>query len=237
MSKAARSGLSTVKRDWTDQPSSPEVFYPWEPTQRAAQPQPQARGPSTKAPLTGAEKRLRDIQEALAGHRFPQPPPLSNSSSQNKRGSPTDLPAMAPPEKRRRLPPDWDDSLSTPSLSAQSRSSNSRGGSVSSQTTVATPSESKSIAPVFLSQEQTRILKLVQNGDSLFYTGSAGRVAVFLVVATCYSFCRDWKIGSPAGDHQITTQEVSGCLGCCGHNGFHWCVLYALVFPILQTNA
>jgi hypothetical protein len=33
----------------------------------------------------------------------------------------------------------------------------------------------KKVAPVFLSQEQTHVLKLAQEGRSLFYTGSAGQ--------------------------------------------------------------
>jgi hypothetical protein len=178
MSKA-RSGLSTVKRDWDDHPSSsPEVFYDWGATQRPAQQQHKTQqltvGSSTTVPLTGAQKRLKDIQEALASMHGP---PSSRSSSQNKRESPTDFSGTAHPEKRRRLPPGWDDSLSTPSLSVPSRSSNSTRSSGSSQTIVATPPEPKTIASVFLSQEQTRILKLVQDGDSVFYTGSAGMLA------------------------------------------------------------
>jgi len=179
MSKA-RSGLSTIKRDWDDHPSSsPEVFYDWGATQRPVQQQQrtqQEARSATTVPLTGAQKRLKEIQEALAG--LPRPP-CSGSSSQNKRESPTDSHGVAPPEKRRRLPPGWDDSLSMPSLSAQSRSSNSTRSSGSSQTIVATPSEPKTIASVFLSQEQTRILKLVQDGDSVFFTGSAGMLASF----------------------------------------------------------
>lgn len=179
MSKSARSGLSTVRRDWEDRPpSSPEVFYAWEPTQRPAPAQQQmTRGTSMTGGLTGAEKRLRDIQEAFA--QISREQSLhSESSSQNKRPSPSDAPATAPPEKRRRLPSSWDDSLSASSLSVQSRSSNSKSGSVSSQTTPAPP-ESKNLASIFLSQEQTRILKLVQGGESVFFTGSAGMFVYF----------------------------------------------------------
>jgi hypothetical protein len=212
MSKSARSGLSSVKRDWEDHPSSsPEVLFAWEPTQRPAQPQQQrthqqTRGSSTTVLLTGAQKRWKDIQDAFAG--MPQQPASSGSLSQSKRQSPTDTPATGPPEKRRRLPPGWDDSLSMPSLSVQSRSSNSTKGSGSSQTVVSTPPESKKIASVFLSPEQTRILKLVQDGESVFYTGSAG-IFLFYRDFVGYSLCRNREIGPSARDYQIVTQKVS----------------------------
>ena len=170
MFKPSRSGLSTVKRDWADRSASPEIFYQWEPTQRPAQARTQQI--ATETALTPQQKRLKHIQEALAGRICPPPPPLAESSSQSKRGSPTDVPATAPPQKRRRLPPGWDDSLSMPSLSAQSKSSAKRASS--SKTIGATPPEPKAIAPIFLSQEQTRILQLVSSGESVFYTGSAG---------------------------------------------------------------
>ncbi|TRM65513.1 PIF1-like helicase-domain-containing protein [Schizophyllum amplum] len=41
-------------------------------------------------------------------------------------------------------------------------------------TTVAPKTSKKSLAGVFLSGEQTQILKLVEEGNSIFYTGSAG---------------------------------------------------------------
>jgi hypothetical protein len=109
-----------------------------------------------------------------------------------------------------------------PSLSVQSRSSNSTRGS--SQTLVATPPEPKKIASIFLSQEQTRILKLVQDGESVFYTGSAGKLTSSFENFIVYLLHRDRKIGSPTRDYQIITQKVSNH-GRCGHNGLYWCVL------------
>jgi len=230
MSKA-RSGLSTVKRDWDDIPSSsPEVVYDWGATQRPVQPQQKTQQTAgSSAPLTGQQKRLRDIQEALAGmHR----PPSSGSSSQNKRESPTDSHGTAPPEKRRRLPPGWEDSLSMPSLSSSSSKSTKSSGS--SQTIVATPPEPKAIASIFLSQEQTKILKLVQDGDSVFYTGSAGMLAS-LIISVGYHLCRDWKIGSPARDYQ-NIKKIS-IPRRCGHNGFHWCVIVYFCYSVLRNDA
>ena len=167
-SKSARSGLASVKRDWVNSPkSSQEVLIPWEPTQRPTQP--------THA-LTGSEARLRAIQAALAGCRkSPSPPPVSSSTS-SKRASPEVEPATAPVKKRaRQLPPDWfkDDPLSSSSIS-RSKSSKSLDSTRPSTLMGSSASTDKKLAAVFLSQEQTKILKLVQDGVSVFYTGSAG---------------------------------------------------------------
>ncbi|KAJ3515174.1 hypothetical protein NLJ89_g1922 [Agrocybe chaxingu] len=176
MSKA-RSGLGSVKRDWSsngvlhEPRSSQEIAWP--PTQA-----PQPAAPSRK--LTGSELRLKAIQEALAGYPPAVPPPLAKSSVQNKRASPTaQLAAEPQPKRARQLPPDWPgtDALSRPTLSAKPPSGYSRTNSKSAFNSPASSSGTsapKKIAPIFLSQEQTQILKLVQDGDSVFYTGSAG---------------------------------------------------------------
>jgi len=193
MSKSALSGLGSFKREWSSSAplsSSPEVLIPWEPTQ-ASKPPPK---PPSK-PLTPSERRLIAIREALAGYSAPPPPPLVGSTAQNnsairavippalhppplartqnKRVSPTSSSDALTQKRARQLPPDWlrDDVLSMPSLSSSSAASSSTKSLTS---TSSTPSEPKKIAPVFLSQEQTKLLKLVQNGESVFYTGSAG---------------------------------------------------------------
>lgn len=173
-SKPAQSGLGTVKRDWSSssaqEPRSSQSIY-WPPTP-PNQPQPAARK------LTGAEQRLKDIQDALAGYSSASPPrsvampPLADSQAQNKRASPSEN--TAPRAKRaRELPPGWrNDTLSKPSLpQRQSIGANSKKTAYEYSAPSSAP---KKIAPIFLSQEQTQILKLVQDGDSVFYTGSAG---------------------------------------------------------------
>jgi len=189
-SKSALSGLGSFKREWSSSAhpsSSPEVLIPWEPTQAS---KPPLKPPSK--PLTPSERRLIAIQEALAGYSAPPPPPLIGSTAQNnsairtvippalhppplartqnKRVSPTSSSDALTQKRARQLPPDWlrDDVLSMPSLSSASSSTKSL------TSTSSTPSEPKKVAPVFLSQEQTKLLKLVQNGESVFYTGSAG---------------------------------------------------------------
>jgi len=166
-SKFARSGLASVKRNWADSPkSSQEVLIPWEPTQRPAQP---------IHALTGSEARLKAIQEALAGYKKPPSPSSVNSTTQSKRASPEVEPANAPVKKRaRQLPPDWDDALSSSSISRSKSFKSLNSTSSSTPMSSNTSTDKKPLAPVFLSQEQTKILKLVQDGESVFYTGSAG---------------------------------------------------------------
>ena len=175
-SKQAQSGLRIVKRDWsipsaTEEPRSSQPLY-WPPTP------PNSVQPAARK-LTGSEQRLKDIQDALAGYAPVPPsrstaiPPLVESQAPNRRASSSEKPDTAPPAKRaRQLPPDWhnNDTLSKPSLTRQSVGANKK----TIYETSTSSSSVKKIAPVFLSQEQTQILKLVQDGDSVFYTGSAG---------------------------------------------------------------
>lgn len=170
-SKSARSGLASVKRDWADSPkSSQELLIPWEPTQRPAH------------ALTGSEARLRAIQEALAGCRkSPPPPPVSSS----KRASPEVEPTTAPVKKRaRQLPPDWkDDALSSSSILRSKSFQSLHSTRPPTPMSLNTSTDKKPLAAVFLSQEQTKLLKLVQDGASVFYTGSAG---MFLQPLFCF---------------------------------------------------
>ena len=182
MSKSSKSGLGTFKRDWSDSSSSQEpkssqsIYWPATP--------PNAVQPPTRK-LTGAEQRLKDIQDALAGYASTGPPrsvvmpPLVESQTQNKRASPSENLATAPPVKKvRQLPPGWqmDDPLSKPSLSFPPVAADNKKSSYeySAPSSSGMSSGKQKIAPVFLSQEQTQILKLVQDGNSVFYTGSAG---------------------------------------------------------------
>ena len=136
--------------------------------------------------LTGPEQRLlKDIQDALAGYSSTTSP-SAGSQARNKRPSPSENTAPAPQTKRaRQLPPDWgrDDILSKPSLSDRPVAANNKKSTYDHFA----PSVKPKIAPVFLSQEQTQILKLVQDGNSVFYTGSAGMWFV-----TYWSLC--WKV-------------------------------------------
>ena len=178
--KQPQSGLRTLKRDFSSSSfgasSQPIDVDDWAPTPPVL--------PSTvptKA-LTGSEKRLKDIQDALAGippqnqHR---PLPLAQSSSQviNKRSNPSDF--DAPPTKRR-LPSSWEDTDKSMGMpSKQAIASRVQNAPKSTTKTVTTSSSTAAAKPakVFLSQEQNQILKLVADGSSVFYTGSAGELS------------------------------------------------------------
>jgi ATP-dependent DNA helicase PIF1 len=172
-SKAPQSGLRTVKRDWSE-PSlsqkSSEDLIEWPPT------------PPTRKSATGAEKRLRDIQDALAGRPVSSERILTNASSQVINSTEISEPPL---KKARQLPSSWssnDKSVSSASLSSStwtpsSSTTSSRRPPVSKSSTSSAPTSKSSRVPaVFLSQEQTHILKLVQEGHSVFYTGSAGEI-------------------------------------------------------------
>ena len=185
-----QSGLSTVRRDF----SSTEIVPPPKSSQSIHwSPSPPVAPPAPLKKLSGSEARLKAIQEALAGYPASEPPLLVQSLTQNKRPSPTGTSATGnPPKRARQLPPDWpsNDSLSKPSLSAKPLSSSARDPRKSAFNTPASSSGSGSsikpkVASVFLSQEQKTILKLVEEGESVFYTGSAGKFIHLL-----YILCR-----------------------------------------------
>ncbi|KAK0202682.1 hypothetical protein DFS33DRAFT_920634 [Desarmillaria ectypa] len=178
MSSKAQSGLRTFKRDFSSSSVMPQSSQEFE-WSSSPPPAPQSK------PLTGAQQRLKDIQDALAGKSvssekrpstFAQSKePLASSKTWNKR--PSDPPAAdlnpAPQKKARKLP----DSLSKPPGPKVQRSSSSatkHAGTKEAYVLSSSKDKKRKVASVFLSQEQTRILKLVQDGESVFYTGSAG---------------------------------------------------------------
>lgn len=181
MSKGAKSGLGSVQRDWSSSSLSSSQKIHWSPSPPAQQ--------VSKQPLSGAQQRLKDIQDALAGksvssERPARSQPLVTSTLLNKRPSP-DVEIIEPPAKKaRQLPTSWkdNDTLTSatwgPSASTSSRSAVQKP-IVTSLPPMTTTAVKAKVASVFLSQEQNQILKLVQEGNSVFYTGSAGEL--------CYS--------------------------------------------------
>jgi hypothetical protein len=178
-SKQAQSGLRTLTRDFStdshsSQRSDPDLIY-WPPT--PAQP--------PKKQLTGVEQRLKDIQDALAGRSEPTDKGPTNSSNQFLNKRPAAMIASEPPAKRRQLPDAWNDPARKPPPKTSMTAATEWVSSSSSRTIKTKPEaaqvpitvagKSSKVAPVFLSQEQTQILKLVENGNNVFYTGSAGR--------------------------------------------------------------
>lgn len=208
-SKQAQSGLGTIKRDFStdshsSQRSNPDLIY-WPPTP----------GQPSKKPLTGVEQRLKDIQDALAGRSVPTEKVLTNSSSQFTNKRPAAPIASEPPAKRRQLPDTWSDPVkkTVPKSSiiaatdwvSSSRSETVKAKPEAVQVPLSMAGSSTKVAPVFLSQEQTQILKFVQEGQNVFYTGSAGKCPHFGV---CVLACllatvryRYWKICSAQGNY------------------------------------
>lgn len=173
--KRPMSGLRSIKRDFSSSSlppvasqeslSSDPDTIPWQPT------------PPKK--LSGLEQRLKDIQDALNAQVSSSETVLASSQSQKRPSTSQD-----PPAKRRQLPASWNDKPQAaaqaprpayPSASSQRAFGKARQTNTNETLVVAAKSGSASKpAPVFLSQEQTHILKLVESGLSLFYTGSAG---------------------------------------------------------------
>lgn len=183
------SGLRTVKRDF----SSNSITSSSQTTDSAES--------SRQQKLTASEMRLKLIQEALNGTstREEKRQPFSGRSRTTasdtssvglKRPSPPD---DQPGSKKRQLPSSWNTSFDSQSASIASYSSTralSASATVNnaSKTTITVASTTKpsataaGVSGVFLSQEQTHILKLVEAGESLFYTGSAGEFACHSVL-------------------------------------------------------
>lgn len=178
--QSALSGLRTIKRDWSQSSSQSEDRISWpatQPTQSQSSKAPKAEIPS---------QRMRDIQLALDALSGKQPPGERPeiSTKQIANGTKRSLPpaSNSQPAKKRQLPPSWnEDTLSsssnfTSSSNFKSSSKFSLPAVKSTSLAVASSSSkpSSKLAGVFLSQEQTQILRLVENGNSVFYTGSAG---------------------------------------------------------------
>lgn len=165
--QSALSGLRTIKRDWSED----RISWPATPSTTQSQ---------KPKPGNALSQRMKDIQDALTGAQIPGER-TEISTKQIANGSKRPLPPAPdhPPAKKRQLPSSWDDTLSSSSNFKMSRTSSSL--SVKSTPLTVASSSSKSSKPtsklagVFLSQEQTHILRLVEAGNSIFYTGSAGK--------------------------------------------------------------
>ncbi|CAL1714612.1 unnamed protein product [Somion occarium] len=162
--KQVMSGLRSIKRDFSSNPvpSSSQDSTP-------------SSSQSGTRTLSGMEKRLRDIQAALDERAactekvlasYPSSQSGLSSSSSN---STLKRPATTHPEpanKRRQLPSSWNRDPPT----AHTTQSRNTIGTVTPKTS-SVPTKPGLVA---LSQEQTHILRLVEQGNSVFYTGSAG---------------------------------------------------------------
>lgn len=178
-----RSGLGTVKRDWSaNKPQNTELDDPDSDVISGWSPSP----PSTTA-TQSSRSRLSDLHASLSDNITSSEKLLSSSRSSQKRAAEPSEFLSQPPPKKRVLPASFSSgpqSKTNPIVRASSL--NSRHGTIFS--TKQKPPSSIRRAPsqptlksssklpnhISLSQEQNYILKLAQEGKSLFYTGSAG---------------------------------------------------------------
>jgi hypothetical protein len=171
MAKPLQSGLKTLSRDWSDAGgvTSSSQPIPWEPSP------PQVSAP--KKELSGLEKRLKDIQDALAGDDDDDftPKPLKTSTNALNRPPKRPLPEYNPgPSKKRVLPQTWAEPVIE--ISRKVTMTTGTGSQATRVVMTGPPPPPKRVAPVFLSHEQTKILNLVAEGHNIFYTGSAGEL-------------------------------------------------------------
>jgi hypothetical protein len=175
MSKQPISGLTRVTRDWTSNSQREEELdsdvISWSPS------------PPALNRRSGTETRLQTIEAALKEPMAPSEQVLSSSTvhplphtsslstSQKRRADPVSQPAL----KKQRLS---DTSKQKPSSTDSSYPTTSRFYNKENvPVTVVSSSSAKVVtrpAGIFLSPEQKHILQLVQDGKSVFYTGSAG---------------------------------------------------------------
>lgn len=190
MSKQPRSGLGAVKRDWTANSKRAEDecdsdVIAWSPS-----PPPADR-------RTDAQKRIQAIEDALK-FRIESTEQILSESSSSQASSQSqkrrvDSSFSQPPAKKRQLPGSWTDAPSQASKSLHNtaktlettktfgaNNKKAAAAPVAGSSTGKAPNAKAAsrIAGVFLSAEQNHILKLVQNGTSIFYTGSAGEFSI-----------------------------------------------------------
>jgi hypothetical protein len=198
-SKQPRSGLSTVKRNFSAFSVDSDPIPGWSPTP-SPQPQPQP-APAPVRSKASMDARLKAIQAALdtgaessrgvlaSSSALNQTGPSASSQSSSssrpstastsygvKRSFDSSLPSGAPQAKKRQLPDSWNNTQASSSSLSSVRSGSSASANKNSSVVKISPATTSGgkTASVFLSKEQTAILKLVEGGECIFYTGSAG---------------------------------------------------------------
>lgn len=183
-SSQVRSGLGTIRRDWSanksqiidvDDPDS-DVLSGWSPS------------PPSTATTQSSKSRLDSLQASLSNSISSSEKLLSSSQSSRKRAAEPFNSQSQPSAKKRVLPASFSNGpllTAKPLSRASSLSSRSFGVPVNTKQSASSsiarvPSHStlrpfsKTPGSISLSQEQNHVLKLAQEGKSLFYTGSAG---------------------------------------------------------------
>ncbi|KAI0318381.1 hypothetical protein OF83DRAFT_31747 [Amylostereum chailletii] len=183
-SQVSVSGLSAIKRDFS---SNTQVVK--------TEPAPAAKPAMKKSMLSDAMRRA--IEQGVASRG------TASTSAVLSQKRPSQSAPEPQPAKRRQLPDSWSSSSSSsaprtlsrtstlPSTSTYNATQSSSAGSftLSEQRPLVIPAvknNNKSAskpASIFLSKEQRAILKLVEKGDNIFYTGSAGEFPSWAVIS------------------------------------------------------
>ena len=178
------SGLRTIKRDWSDSQAQSASSQASQLIDWPSSPERPSRPKPTKP--TGYDERVARIQAALESNRQSSREALSSSSSvPQKRESESYTSGSV--AKKRVLPSGWSH---RDTIKQEPRHSQSSGPSVTSASSFGSASiapksiipqlmeegNSPAVARIFLSVEQQQILKLVEAGNNVFFTGSAGEL-------------------------------------------------------------
>ncbi|KAI6113072.1 PIF1-like helicase-domain-containing protein [Pisolithus sp. B1] len=163
--KSSQSGLRTVTRDFSSKTHAKDEPISW----------PKSKDQRLKDIQAGIDQRsIADVQKSngdgITAH-------TANSIKRSLQVALEEPPA----KKKRQLPPSFQNCAPTkspyftrPSVASEPKApSQSRTDSIAFSANVVSNTTS-SKPKVVLSQEQTQILQLVEEGKSLFYTGSAG---------------------------------------------------------------
>ena len=179
-SSQVRSGLGTVTRDWSaNKPQNTQIDDPDSDAISGWSPSP----PST-ATARSSQSRIDSLQASLSNSITSSEKLLSSSQSSQKRAAEPFDHSSQPPAKKRVLPASFSHP-SQPKTKTLSRSatlsSKSFGAPANTSSSISRAPSHSALRPfskasdtISLSQEQNHILKLAQEGKSLFYTGSAG---------------------------------------------------------------
>lgn len=196
------SALRSVKRDWSDTPSQPlsssqssvKIDWPSSPPRVARKNASNSQSSvsngdsslsSSNSTRSSYETRVQAVQAMLDAAKKTAMNALNDSSTvPSKRHSSAD--GNAPVAKKRTLPSSWSNPSKSSSIAkSESQVAASKPAPIASSNSFASSSiaprlyvppaeESATVASIFLSHEQQHILKLVQEGHNVFFTGSAG---------------------------------------------------------------
>ena len=178
-----QSGLKTMTRNWSENTPTVSSSRPGTSHTSSAPAKPIANVSDARArrmaAIQAALDEMSETSQALKSSK------IANMDAGSKRSS-DGLDSSGAPKKKRVLPGSFSEAPSSSATTSSVSSANGKPSSKSGSSAVTSQvmsisrkskAERKATdkpAPIFLSKEQQRVLQLVENGESLFYTGSAG---------------------------------------------------------------